>query len=71
MDATTTDKSDKKVHCVRLNQARTASEHRDCPYCYGKQAAVAEGDRAHFCDYQPGKDPVNFGFPEGTSRDKE
>ncbi len=71
MNATTVPEGEKRVHCVRLNQARTASEHRDCPYCYGKNAEVQSGDRSHFCDYQPGKDPIQFGFPEGTTRDAE
>jgi hypothetical protein len=57
-----------RVACRRLNVARTTAEHRSCPYCFGEAADVAAGDHGLFCDYQPGIDPVCFGFPDGSER---
>ncbi len=56
------------VPCPRLGRKRTTSEHADCPYCFGTQADVATGQRAKFCDFDPARDPVTFGFPDGLSR---
>jgi hypothetical protein len=30
-----------------------------------------KGRHETFCDYDPTKDPVHFGFPEGGARDLE
>lgn len=60
---------EQRVQCRRVDQARTVEEHRSCPYCFGRAADVASGERPRFCDYQPGADPVTFGFPPGSSRD--
>jgi hypothetical protein len=57
-----------ETHCVRMNKARELSEHLECPYCHGKAVDVANGNRASFCSFVPGEDPINFGFPEGTTR---
>jgi hypothetical protein len=56
------------VVCRRLNAERSSEEHLACAYCFGKAADVAAGDKARFCDYQPGVDPICFGFPEGSER---
>jgi hypothetical protein len=58
------------VWCPRLEQERPVEEHINCAYCYGTGVDVAQGDRKCFCDFEPGKDPVNFGFPEGSSRNQ-
>ncbi len=59
----------KQVFCRRNQVLKDASEHLSCPYCFGKKREAVEG-RPHeeFCDYDPAKDPVSFGFPEGTTR---
>jgi len=41
----------------------TATQHKDCPYCFGGETAIGSGDHAKFCDFKPGKDPIVFGFP--------
>ncbi|MBI4957698.1 MAG: hypothetical protein HY908_37170 [Myxococcales bacterium] len=57
------------VFCVRNHVGKSAAEHLECPYCFGKKREVVEGgDRKQFCDYDAKTDPVTFGFPEGTSR---
>lgn len=58
------------VHCPRLAKDRTAEEHAGCPYCFGKASDVAPGERARFCDFQAGSDPVTFGFPDDTTRNR-
>jgi len=69
MDRADDDKpSAEQVHCRRLATLRTVEEHLGCPYCFGKRADVEGGDRGAFCDYQPGVDPVTFGFPENSGR---
>lgn len=59
------------TQCLRLQRYRTVEEHLDCPYCSGNAAAVESGERSRFCDFEPGADPVAFGFPEGTQRSTE
>jgi hypothetical protein len=58
--------SEPKVPCPRLDRARAVEEHVDCPYCFGSPEDVASGRRERFCDFEPGRDPVVFGFPEGS-----
>jgi len=60
--------TERLVRCVRVDAARTVAEHLACPYCFGTRRAVAAGERARFCDYDPDRDPVVFGFPDGTAR---
>ena len=59
------------VYCLRLDQPRSPEEHLACAYCHGGADGVATGDRKRFCDFQRGQDPVDFGFPEGSTRDRE
>ena len=56
------------IHCRRLDRPLPLSEHRDCPYCFGKEADIKTGDHRRFCDYKPGEDPINFGFPDTFGR---
>jgi hypothetical protein len=59
----------KKVYCVRNRLMKDASEHMGCPYCFGKKKeAVEDGERQDFCDYDPDKDPISYGFPTNTTR---
>ena len=60
-----------RVHCRRLDRTLPLHEHADCPYCFGKPKAIATGEHEQFCDFRPGQDPVNFGFPPDTSRNRE
>ena len=52
------------VQCRRIHLPLPVSEHKSCPYCFGKEADVKSGDHETFCDFKEGKDPINFGFPE-------
>jgi hypothetical protein len=63
-DSNTPKKPPKLQPCPRVGSARGADEHLACPYCFGREAEVGTGERAKFCDYEPGVDPVCFGFPE-------
>lgn len=52
------------VFCRRIKLALPVAEHKCCPYCFGVESDVKSGDHERFCDFQEGKDPINFGFPE-------
>lgn len=54
--------------CPRIDGARTVEDHLACRYCFGTAAEVATGRRPAFCNYEPGVDPICFGFPETSSR---
>jgi hypothetical protein len=55
-----------EVHCRRIDRKLPPEEHADCPYCYGKKK-VEGGEHAEFCDFEPDKDPIVFGFPKGPA----
>jgi len=64
-----------RVQCRRIHKDLMASEHRDCPYCFGTEETVRSCGYATFCDFEPEKDPLAFGFPDafgryGTNRPK-
>jgi hypothetical protein len=62
----------KALRCRRTGQTFSPAEHDACPYCYGGKEAVERGGQYEdFCDYRPGKDPINFGFPPDTSRNQQ
>lgn len=50
--------------CRRIERSVPVGEHLACPYCFGDEADVKSGDYQRFCDFRPGVDPVNFGFPK-------
>ncbi len=59
----------KKVFCVRNQILKDPAEHLCCPYCFGRVRHVIEcGERKEFCDFNPEKDPIAFGFPEDSTR---
>ncbi len=58
------------VFCRRLRIRRAIPDHLACPYCFGSAGDVKTGVRARFCDFQPGVDPIVFGFPDGLRRDR-
>jgi hypothetical protein len=51
------------IRCRRIERWLPLAEHARCPYCFGREAAVASGVHARFCDFVPGRDPAHFGFP--------
>jgi hypothetical protein len=59
------------VLCKRLGQELPREEHQKCPYCFGRADDIANGQHERFCDFAPGRDPIHFGFPPGTTRDLE
>ena len=59
----------KKLKCRRTGQMFTVAEHVECPYCSGDEQTIEEGrDYDEFCEFQAGKDPINFGFPPDSTR---
>jgi hypothetical protein len=58
-----------KVWCRRLEQQLPLAEHKECPFCFGKHE-VGSAKHELFCDFKPGEDPTNFGFPEDKGRYK-
>ncbi len=56
------------IECRRTGMAYQVGEHRQCPYCFGDEREVASKEHGKFCDFEPGKDPINFGFPEDNTR---
>lgn len=60
------------LKCRRTGRMFSADEHARCPYCSADAATIAAtGDYTEFCDYQAGVDPVHFGFPDDTSRNRD
>jgi len=63
------EKPAKSIYCVRNKAAKPADEHLACPYCFGKKReAVEQGERVDYCDFEEGRDPLSFGFPEDSTR---
>jgi hypothetical protein len=62
--STTAVAEEPKVFCRRIRLEMPLTEHLACNYCFGKAADVKSGDYARFCDFEEGKDPICFGFPE-------
>ncbi len=60
-----------QVLCRRIGQPLPVAEHKRCPYCFGHADEIANGQHERFCGYVPGRDPLLFGFPRGTTRDLE
>lgn len=61
-------RSEKRVWCKRLEKKLPVGEHAECPYCFGQRQEIASSKHEDFCDFKPGEDPVNFGFPPDTTR---
>jgi len=58
------------VLCRRTGRDFDLAEHQKCPYCYGHAEDIATGEHEKFCDFEPGVDPVSFGFPGTTTRER-
>jgi hypothetical protein len=54
-----------EIHCRRLGRSLPVEEHVKCLYCFGQAGEILTGDHAKFCDFDPEKDPIHFGFPDG------
>jgi hypothetical protein len=54
-----------EVFCHRLQRPLPLEEHEKCLYCFGEAGEILTGDHTKFCDFDPKKDPINFGFPDG------
>ncbi len=65
---TGTEKTSGTVHCRRLGRALTPDRHLSCSYCNGDTEQIATGEYERFCDFDPEKLPVSFGFPDDGSR---
>lgn len=70
MDPVENAHEDGKVYCARVRDMRSVDEHLHCPYCFAPPTLIETADHTKFCDFEPGKDPVNFGFPEWSHRNK-
>ena len=53
-----------EVWCRRLKRTLPIGEHKDCSYCFGRVVDIETAEHEKFCDFEEGKDPVCFGFPE-------
>ena len=53
------------VYCKRLRIPLPIAEHAKCLYCFGGRDGIRTGDHSKFCDFDPAKDPIQFGFPDG------
>jgi hypothetical protein len=58
------------VTCRRIGKRLPPDEHARCAYCHGDKAEIQTGEHGKFCNYDPNKDPVHFGFPPGAKRDE-
>jgi len=56
------------VFCRRLQKRLPEQEHLECPYCYGRVDDVRSKEHERFCDFQPGEDPIVYGFPTTHGR---
>jgi hypothetical protein len=61
-------KKEATVFCRRLRRRLPDRDHLACPYCFGREQDVRSADHDRFCDFEEGKDPVVFGFPETHGR---
>ena len=61
---------DKLVRCRRTGRDFDLGEHQKCPYCFGHAEEIETGEHEKFCDFEPGRDPVCYGFPGTTSREQ-
>ena len=60
-----------ELRCRRTGEKLPLAEHEQCPYCFGRTEDMATGQYERFCDFRPGRDPLHFGFPPDTARERE
>ena len=60
---------EKGIYCRRVGKRYAPAEHEECAYCHGSKAEIETGEHGKFCNYDPDKDPVHFGFPSESARD--
>ncbi len=56
------------VYCRRVERHLPVAEHARCPYCNGREDLIRTARHDAFCDFQPGRDPISFGFPPDRGR---
>lgn len=64
----TTSSAEPELQCRRVERSYRVEEHLRCPYCFGKREDIRAGHYECFCDFEPGVDPIVFGFPETHGR---
>ncbi len=62
------DQGDAVIKCRRTGQTYDLTTCKRCPYCFGDNTDGENADRASFCDFHAGGDPVHFGFPGNDTR---
>jgi hypothetical protein len=61
----------KTLRCRRTGQTFDVPQHARCPYCFADDDTIAKsGDYEDFCDFDPEKDPINFGFRHDSTRNE-
>jgi len=60
----------KALLCKRTGVQVPVGEHAHCPYCFGRESEIQQGEHRRFCDYRGDTDPIHFGFPNDTLRDR-
>jgi len=60
-----------KVFGHRVGRQLSIAEHARCPYCDGDERHIKTAKHGAFCDFDPDKDPVSFGFPTDDGRYRE
>jgi hypothetical protein len=61
----------RELRCRRTGQMYTVPQHVRCPYCFGDEKRLRAGaGHDEFCDYEPGVDPIVFGFPQDGRRER-
>lgn len=53
-----------ELWCPRLQRPLPVEEHARCSYCFGSVTEIRSGKHARFCDFDPARDPIHFGFPD-------
>ncbi len=59
----------KVLRCRRTGQIFNVAQHEVCLYCSGDAKTIENAHKYEdFCEFRPGVDPINFGFPLDSSR---
>lgn len=61
----------KTLRCRRTGQMYEVPTHAKCPYCFADDDTIARGGTyKDFCDFDPDKDPIHFGFRHDSTRNE-
>ena len=58
----------RRHYCQRFHRDVTGQAVSDCPYYAGAKAGLQSDNPRRFCEYQPGRDAVSYGFPQWSAR---